>query len=99
MSRIVVENCKTIFSHQIIKTACGPDLLYVSVFCCSHLVGILANNGALSNEAALKGSHFVQLCDQRDVPLVFLQNTAPRAAPNFTTTQVTPPPTHTHYIT
>uniref|UniRef100_A0A3Q0T898 methylcrotonoyl-CoA carboxylase n=1 Tax=Amphilophus citrinellus TaxID=61819 RepID=A0A3Q0T898_AMPCI len=45
-----------------------------------HLVGILANNGELSYEAALKGSHFVQLCDQRDVPLLFLQNTAPGAA-------------------
>nr|XP_020492936.1 methylcrotonoyl-CoA carboxylase beta chain, mitochondrial-like [Labrus bergylta] len=45
-----------------------------------HLVGIIANNGELSNEAALKGSHFVQLCDQRDVPLLFLQNTAPAAA-------------------
>ncbi|XP_007543178.1 methylcrotonoyl-CoA carboxylase beta chain, mitochondrial [Poecilia formosa] len=45
-----------------------------------HLVGIVANNGALTYEAALKGSHFVQLCDQRDVPLLFLQNTAPAAA-------------------
>ncbi|KAM9796430.1 biotin-dependent 3-methylcrotonyl-coenzyme A carboxylase beta1 subunit isoform 1-T1 [Syngnathus typhle] len=42
-----------------------------------NLVGIVANNGELSYQAALKGSHFVQLCDQRDVPLVFLQNTAP----------------------
>ncbi|XP_069581280.1 biotin-dependent 3-methylcrotonyl-coenzyme A carboxylase beta1 subunit [Brachyistius frenatus] len=45
-----------------------------------HLVGVVANNGELSYEAALKGSHFVQLCDQRDVPLLFLQNTAPTAA-------------------
>uniref|UniRef100_A0A3B5LSJ4 methylcrotonoyl-CoA carboxylase n=1 Tax=Xiphophorus couchianus TaxID=32473 RepID=A0A3B5LSJ4_9TELE len=45
-----------------------------------HLVGIVANNGALTYEAALKGSHFVQLCDQRDAPLLFLQNTAPAAA-------------------
>lgn len=44
-----------------------------------HLVGIVASNGALTYEAALKGSHFVQLCDQRDVPLLFLQNTAPAA--------------------
>ncbi|KAJ8277783.1 hypothetical protein GJAV_G00079840 [Gymnothorax javanicus] len=46
-----------------------------------HLVGIVANNGELLYEAALKGCHFVQLCDQRDVPLIFLQNTAPSAAP------------------
>ncbi|CAJ1061178.1 methylcrotonoyl-coenzyme A carboxylase 2 [Xyrichtys novacula] len=52
-----------------------------------HLVGIVANNGELSYEAALKGSHFIQLCDQRDVPLVFLQNTAPAAAPTLSTAQ------------
>ncbi|KAM4547755.1 methylcrotonoyl-CoA carboxylase beta chain, mitochondrial [Odontesthes bonariensis] len=52
-----------------------------------HLVGIVANNGVLTNEAALKGSHFVQLCDQRDIPLVFLQNTAPAAALTLSTTQ------------
>lgn len=37
-------------------------------------VGIIANNGVLLSEAALKGAHFVQLCAQRRVPLVFLQN-------------------------
>jgi len=37
-------------------------------------VGILANNGVLVSEAALKGAHFVQLCSQRGIPLVFLQN-------------------------
>ncbi|WP_087018659.1 acyl-CoA carboxylase subunit beta [Thaumasiovibrio subtropicus] len=37
-------------------------------------VGIIANNGVLFSEAALKGSHFIQLCDQRRVPLLFLQN-------------------------
>uniref|UniRef100_A0A8D3BAE8 methylcrotonoyl-CoA carboxylase n=1 Tax=Scophthalmus maximus TaxID=52904 RepID=A0A8D3BAE8_SCOMX len=52
-----------------------------------NLVGIVANNGELSNQAALKGSHFVQLCDQRDVPLLFLQNTAPTAAPTLSVTQ------------
>mgnify|MGYP001048626640 CR=1 FL=1 len=37
-------------------------------------VGIVANNGILFSESAIKGSHFVQLCDQRRIPLVFLQN-------------------------
>lgn len=37
-------------------------------------IGILANNGVLSSESALKGSHFVQLCCQRGIPLLFLQN-------------------------
>ena len=39
-------------------------------------VGIVANNGILFSESALKGAHFVQLCNQRGVPLVFLQNIA-----------------------
>ncbi len=39
-----------------------------------HRVGIVANNGILFGESALKGAHFVQLCDQRGIPLVFLQN-------------------------
>ena len=37
-------------------------------------VGIVANNGILFSESALKGAHFVQLCGQRGIPLVFLQN-------------------------
>ncbi len=37
-------------------------------------VGIVANNGVLFSESALKGAHFVELCSQRGVPLVFLQN-------------------------
>ncbi len=37
-------------------------------------VGILANNGILFSESALKGSHFIELCCQRNIPLVFLQN-------------------------
>jgi 3-methylcrotonyl-CoA carboxylase beta subunit len=39
-----------------------------------HPVGILANNGILFSESALKGAHFIELCDQRCIPLVFLQN-------------------------
>ena len=37
-------------------------------------VGIVANNGVLFSEAAQKGAHFVELCSQRKIPLVFLQN-------------------------
>jgi 3-methylcrotonyl-CoA carboxylase beta subunit len=39
-----------------------------------HPVGIVANQGVLFAESALKGAHFIQLCDQRAIPLVFLQN-------------------------
>ena len=37
-------------------------------------VGVLANNGILFSESALKGAHFIQLCVQRGIPLLFLQN-------------------------
>ncbi|KAG7487780.1 hypothetical protein MATL_G00027060 [Megalops atlanticus] len=52
-----------------------------------HQVGIVANNGELLYEAALKGCHFVQLCDQRDIPLIFLQNTAPSPALTLSSAQ------------
>jgi 3-methylcrotonyl-CoA carboxylase beta subunit len=39
-----------------------------------HTVGILANQGVLFSSSALKGAHFIELCDQRGIPLVFLQN-------------------------
>jgi 3-methylcrotonyl-CoA carboxylase beta subunit len=37
-------------------------------------IGILANNGVLFSESSLKGAHFIELCDQRNVPILFLQN-------------------------
>ncbi len=37
-------------------------------------VGIIANNGVLFSESALKAAHFIELCEQREIPLVFLQN-------------------------
>jgi 3-methylcrotonyl-CoA carboxylase beta subunit len=39
-----------------------------------HPVGVVANNGVLFSESAQKGAHFVELCDQRGIPLLFLQN-------------------------
>jgi 3-methylcrotonyl-CoA carboxylase beta subunit len=39
-----------------------------------HPVGIIANNGVLFAESALKGAHFIELCDRRKIPLLFLQN-------------------------
>jgi len=39
-----------------------------------HLVGVVANNGVLFSESALKATHFIELCNMRGVPLVFLQN-------------------------
>lgn len=39
-----------------------------------HPVGIIANNGVLFSESAQKGAHFIELCDRRKIPLLFLQN-------------------------
>lgn len=47
---------------------CGFAHLY------GYPIGIIANNGILFSESALKGAHFVELCSQRKIPLVFLQN-------------------------
>jgi 3-methylcrotonyl-CoA carboxylase beta subunit len=47
---------------------CGFSHIY------GYPVGIVANNGILFPESALKGAHFIELCNQRDIPLVFLQN-------------------------
>ena len=39
-----------------------------------HPIGVVANNGVLFSESAQKGAHFIELCDQRGIPLLFLQN-------------------------
>ncbi len=41
-----------------------------------HLTGIIANNGIIFPESALKATHFIELCEQRRIPLIFLQNTS-----------------------
>jgi 3-methylcrotonyl-CoA carboxylase beta subunit len=56
------------------KALYGPTLVTGFARLHGHPVGIVANNGILFSESALKGAHFIQLCDQRRIPLVFLQN-------------------------
>src|SRR4051812_221518 len=56
------------------KEKYGKTLISAFAHLDGHPVGIVANNGILFSESALKGAHFVQLCDQRRIPLVFLQN-------------------------
>ena len=56
------------------KARYGPTLVCGFARIMGYPVGIVANNGILFGESALKGAHFVQLCAQRHVPLVFLQN-------------------------
>jgi len=41
---------------------------------CGFPIGIVANNGILFGESASKGAHFIELCSQRGIPLLFLQN-------------------------
>ncbi len=56
------------------KAEYGSTLVTGFAHVWGHPVGIVANNGVLFSESALKGAHFVELCDQRQIPLVFLQN-------------------------
>ncbi|GAA0320436.1 carboxyl transferase domain-containing protein [Actinoallomurus spadix] len=56
------------------KEQYGPTLVTGFAHIYGQPVGIVANNGILFGESALKGAHFVELCDRRSIPLVFLQN-------------------------
>lgn len=56
---------KALFGTTLV---CGFAHLY------GYPVGIIANNGILFSESALKGTHFIELCCQRKIPLIFLQN-------------------------
>ena len=56
------------------KAGYGTTLVCGQARWWGYPVGIVANNGVLFGESALKGAHFVQLCSKRGIPLVFLQN-------------------------
>ncbi|MEC5289974.1 carboxyl transferase domain-containing protein [Aurantimonas sp. C2-6-R+9] len=56
------------------KARYGPTLVCGFAHIRGMPVGIIANNGVLFSESAVKGAHFVELCSQRKIPLVFLQN-------------------------
>jgi len=56
------------------KSRYGTTLICGFAHIHGHKVGIVANNGILFSESSLKGAHFVELCGQRGIPLVFLQN-------------------------
>lgn len=59
------EEFKALYGTTLI---CGFAHIY------GYPVGIIANNGILFSESALKGTHFIELCSQRKIPLIFLQN-------------------------
>jgi 3-methylcrotonyl-CoA carboxylase beta subunit len=56
------------------KALYGETLVCGFAHVWGHPVGIVANNGILFSESALKGAHFIELCNQRRIPLLFLQN-------------------------
>jgi 3-methylcrotonyl-CoA carboxylase beta subunit len=56
------------------KQLYGPTLVTGFARIWGYPVGIIANNGILFSESALKGAHFIELCAQRGIPLIFLQN-------------------------
>lgn len=59
---------------QEFKPDWGETLVCGTASIHGHPVGILANNGVLFSESSAKGAHFIELCNQRDIPLLFLQN-------------------------
>jgi acetyl-CoA carboxylase carboxyltransferase component len=59
---------------QEFKALYGSTLVTGFAYITGFPVGIIANNGILFSESALKGTHFIELCAQRRIPLVFLQN-------------------------
>jgi len=56
------------------KKLYGQTLICGFAHIWGYPVGIIANNGILFSESSLKGAHFIELCCQRNIPLVFLQN-------------------------
>jgi 3-methylcrotonyl-CoA carboxylase beta subunit len=60
-------------THEF-KARYGETLVCAFARIEGYPVGVLANNGILFGESAVKGAHFIELCEQRRVPLVFLQN-------------------------
>jgi len=56
------------------KAGYAPTLITGFCTIMGYPVGILANNGILFSESALKGTHFIEICNQRNIPMIFLQN-------------------------
>jgi 3-methylcrotonyl-CoA carboxylase beta subunit len=56
------------------KARYGTTLVTGFAHLCGMPIGVIANNGILFSESALKGAHFIELCAQRSIPLLFIQN-------------------------
>jgi 3-methylcrotonyl-CoA carboxylase beta subunit len=60
--------------YQEFKPEYGATLVCATAHIHGYPVGILANNGVLFSESSVKGAHFIELCNQRRIPILFLQN-------------------------
>ncbi|TRY79910.1 hypothetical protein TCAL_12773 [Tigriopus californicus] len=58
------------------KKRFGPNLVTGFGFLDGRLIGVLGNGGDITQQDAQKGAHFIQLCDQRSIPILFLQNSS-----------------------
>ncbi|MGC4962532.1 carboxyl transferase domain-containing protein [Gordonia sp. DT101] len=72
--REVIEILSDAGEYTEFKANYGTTLVTAFAHVHGHPVGFVANNGVLFSESALKGAHFIELCDQRRIPLIFLQN-------------------------
>ncbi|WP_235870755.1 carboxyl transferase domain-containing protein [Rhodococcus xishaensis] len=72
--REVIERVVDGGQFQEFKAEYGKTLVAGFARIHGHPVGIVANNGVLFSESAMKGAHFIELCDKRSIPLLFLQN-------------------------
>ncbi|NUP28624.1 MAG: methylcrotonoyl-CoA carboxylase, partial [Nocardia sp.] len=74
IARIVDADTTGAAGLQEFKAEYGTTLVTGFAHIHGHPVGIVANNGVLFSESAMKGAHFIELCDKREIPLLFLQN-------------------------
>ncbi|MFM9378295.1 carboxyl transferase domain-containing protein [Gordonia sp. VNK21] len=72
--REVIEILSDAGEYTEFKANYGTSLVTAFARLHGHPVGFIANNGVLFSESALKGAHFIELCDRRRIPLIFLQN-------------------------
>ncbi|GAA5044000.1 carboxyl transferase domain-containing protein [Nocardia callitridis] len=74
ITRLVDGNQEGDTGFHEFKAEYGKTLVTGFAHIHGHPVGIVANNGVLFSESAMKGAHFIELCDKRKIPLLFLQN-------------------------
>jgi 3-methylcrotonyl-CoA carboxylase beta subunit len=73
-AREIIARLTDASAFQEFKPEWGETLVCGTAKIHGQRVGILGNNGTLFSESSLKGAHFIMLCDQQDIPLVFLHN-------------------------